>query len=101
MAQIDTVLGTSGDDTITTDKLSNFVVDALAGDDSIQVTDTAESFTVKGMDGDDTITISGDASAKTKLNGRAGADVIDLQGAFTSSSIYGGKGTTASNSIAT
>ena len=58
MADLTTVLGTISDDTITTDNLKNFVVDALEGDDTIQIQETAESFTVKGMDGDDTITLA-------------------------------------------
>ena len=93
MATFQTVAGaTSGDDTITTDLLKEFFIDALTGDDEITVTETASNFQVLGSGGEDTITANSDISNADKIKGGAESDTFDFEGAVTNSSIYGGKG---------
>ena len=46
-----TVLGTTGDDTLSTDLLTDFVVDGLAGDDTITIEETASSLQIQARNG--------------------------------------------------
>ena len=91
--------GTSGDDTISTDLLKDFLVDGLAGDDSLTVEETASGFQIFGSAGDDDIIAEGDVTDADKIKGGADSDTFDFQ-VRSGSSIYGGKAQTASPSIA-
>ena len=92
VATLQTVLGTTGDDTLSTDLLKDFVVDGLAGDDTITIEETASALQVQARGGEDLIVAAGGVSNSDKIKGGADSDTFDFQGAVSSSSIYGGKG---------
>ena len=92
VATLETVLGTTGDDTLSTDLLNDFVVDGLAGDDTITIEETASALQVQARGGEDLIVAAGGVSDSDKIKGGADSDTFDFQGAVSSSSIYGGKG---------
>ena len=81
-------VGTTGDDTLSTDLLNDFVVDGLAGDDTITIEETASALQVQARGGEDLIVAAGGVSNSDK--GCADSDTFDFQGAA-STSIYGGK----------
>ena len=60
MASLQSVLGTLGDDTLTTDLTKDFVVDALDGDDTITVEETSSAVEIQAGKGEDKIVFSGD-----------------------------------------
>ena len=91
MATLQTVLGTTGDDTLTTDLLKDFVIDGLAGDDEITTEESASAFQIQARDGEDLIVAEGDVSNADKIKGGAGSDTFRFEGAVSASSIYGGK----------
>ncbi len=91
MATLQTVLGTTGDDTLSTDLLKDFVVDGLAGDDTITIEETASALQVQSRGGEDLIVAAGGVSDSDKIKGGADSDTFDFQGAVSSTSIYGGK----------
>ena len=91
MASLQTILGTLGDDTITTDLINDFIVDALDGDDTITIEETASAVEIQAGKGEDRVVVSGDISSSPKIKGGANNDVFDFQGTVTGSSIYGGK----------
>ena len=91
--QITTVAGfTTGDDTISSDLLKDFLIDGLAGDDNITLEEAASNFTLKSAGGDDLITVDSDVSGSSLLKGGASDDTFQFAGAVSSSSVYGGKG---------
>ena len=79
MTSLQTILGTIGDDTLTTDLTNNFVVDALDGDDTITIEETATAVEIQAGKGEDKIVIEGDISNSPKIKGGANADVFDFQ----------------------
>jgi Ca2+-binding RTX toxin-like protein len=91
VATLQTVLGTTSDDTLSTDLLKDFVVDGLAGDDTITIEEAASAFQVQARAGQDTIIAEGDVTDADKIKGGADEDTFDFRGAVTGSSIYGGK----------
>ena len=91
MASLQSVSGTIGDDTLTTDLIKDFVVDALDGDDTITVEETSSGVEIQAGKGEDKIVFSGDVSNSPKIKGGANADVFDFQGTVTASTVYGGK----------
>ena len=96
--QITTVAGfTSGDDTISSDLLKDFYIDALGGDDNITLTEAASNFTIKGMGGEDLIVANSDISAADQVKGGAADDTLDFEGSVTNVNVYGGKGADSIN----
>ena len=87
MASLESVLGTIGDDTLTTDLTQNFIVDSLDGDDTITIEETASAVEIQAGKGEDRIVVSGDISNSPKIKGGANADVFDFQGTVTGTSI--------------
>ena len=92
MAPLQTVLGTTGDDSLSTDLLQDFVVDGLAGDDTITTEDTASTFQIQARDGADRIVANGDVSNADKIKGGEDNDTFEFEGAVKAASIYGGRG---------
>ena len=93
MATLETVLGTTGDDTLSTDLLKDFVVDGLAGDDTITIEESASAFQVQSRAGADSLTANGAVTNADKVKTGADDDALTFKGAVTNSSVYAGKGT--------
>ena len=90
---LETVLGTTGDDTLSTDLLKDFVVDGLAGDDTITIEESASAFQVQSRAGSDSLTANGAVTNADKVKTGADDDALTFKGAVTNSSVYAGKGT--------
>ena len=70
---------------------TNYVVDALDGDDTITIEETANNVEIQAGKGDDLVVTAGDISDSDKIKGGGGSDTFDFQGHISNTSIYGGK----------